>query len=221
MKRTFTTTSLWVRSVIVFASLLVSFFSGTTIHAQTITLTSQEVMWIDANMCSAAGPRGAWLSFTITNNTASPLNNVVVTFAGFTGANASLFVMPSDLTRTFSTLAVGEVVPVYYYVDYSAVCTAPSCGGGCNFDCFTANYTLTVSSTGNPNVVRNGTVTTDCLLTASAAGISQSSVLGPGYFVGQTFTQTVVYSFGNNTDLSFQPAGDAGFQDDCLRHIGT
>lgn len=57
MKRTFTTVALWVKAAIVFALFGVFIFSGTTIHAQTIALTSQEVLWVDANKCNATGPR--------------------------------------------------------------------------------------------------------------------------------------------------------------------
>jgi hypothetical protein len=204
------------------AVLSVFIFSMTlsSVYAQTITLTSQETMWIDANKCGAEGPQAAWLSFTVTNNTGAPLTNVTVTFAGFTGTNSAYFVAPNDLVRTFSTLAVNEVVPVYYYVDYSDVCNHPQ-GGGSPYAGYTANYTLTVSSTGQSNVVRNGTITTNELLTAAAAGLVQSITLGPGFFVGQTFTQTVTYSFGNNSDLFFQPAGDKAFQDGCIRLIGS
>ena len=51
------------------------------LSGQTITLTSQEVLWVDANKCSAEGPRGAWLSHTITNpSMTTALTDVVVTF---------------------------------------------------------------------------------------------------------------------------------------------
>ena len=68
-------------------TLMLFFTLNVSAQTATITLTSQEVMWIDANKCSDQGPRGAWLSFTITNPNATALTNVVVTFAGFTGAN--------------------------------------------------------------------------------------------------------------------------------------
>ena len=176
-------------------------------------------MWLDANKCNDQGPRGAWLSFKITNNTASTLNNVVVTFAGFTGTNAAYFVAPHDLTRTFTSIAVGANVPVYYYVDYSDVCNHPH-GGGTTLDGYTAQYTITVNSTGNASVVRNGTIITDELLTASAAGLALSAPISiTSQYVGQIFTQTVTYSFGNNTDLFFQPNAEKDFPDECLRLI--
>ena len=71
--------------------LLFSLFWITGLKSQTIQLTSQEVMWIDANYCNGQGPRGAWMSFTITNNGAQSLTNVQVEFDGFTGTNSSLF----------------------------------------------------------------------------------------------------------------------------------
>jgi hypothetical protein len=70
-------------------------------------------------------------------------------------------------------------------------------------------------------VVRNSTVTPNELLTANAAGVALNSVLGPGSYVGQLLTQTVQYSFGNNADLFFQPAAEAGFDDACLRLVGS
>ncbi|MGD9148342.1 MAG: hypothetical protein PVI80_22450, partial [Anaerolineae bacterium] len=185
-----------------------------------IELTSQEILWVDANKCSAEGPRGAWLSFVIKNTGDEDLTDVVVTFAGFTGTNASFFVTPSDLTRTFSTIAAGSQEPVYYYVDYSEVCNNPA-GGGTPYDGYTADYTLTVASNELADAVYNGAVVTDELLTASAAGIALTSVLGPGVYVGQLLTQTVEYEFGNNTDLFFQPGGEAGFDDACLRLVGS
>ena len=92
-------------------------------------------------------------------------------------------------------------------------------GGGTPYDGYVADYSLTVTSTGNPDVVRNSTITSDQLLTASAAGIAESSVIGPGFYVGQIITQTVVYSFGNNTDIFFQPLAEANFPDECIRLI--
>ena len=83
----------------------------------TITVGSQQTLWVDANMCSGEGPRGAWLSFIITNTGTDPATDITVTFAGFTGTNASYFSAPDDLTRTFSSIAAGAEEPVYFYVD--------------------------------------------------------------------------------------------------------
>ena len=44
-----------------------------------------------------------------------------------------------------------------------------------------------------------------------------SNVIGPGVWLGQLLDQTVVYEFNNNSDLFFQPASEALFQDVCLR----
>jgi uncharacterized repeat protein (TIGR01451 family) len=196
-----------------------------TAHAAgtvSITPTSQSTLWVDANKCSAQGQRAAWLSFVVKNTGVTTLTDVTVTFAGFTGANAAYFKAPSDTVRTFSTLAPGEEVPVYYYVDYAEVCNH-SQGGGTPYAGYTANYTISVASptlTTSP-AVYSGTVTTNELLTAAAAGLALSSTLGPGIYVGQILTQNVVYSFGNNTDLFFQPAYEAGFQEQCIRLVGS
>ncbi len=186
----------------------------------TIAVGSQQTLWVDANMCSGEGPRGAWLSFIITNTGTDPATDVTVTFADFTGTNASYFSAPDDLTRTFSSIAAGAEEPVYFYVDYSEVCTH-SQGGGSPYAGFTADYTVTATATGLVPVVYNGTVITDQLLNAKAAGLSLSTVLGSGFYVGQLLTQTVAYQFGNNTDLFFQPAGEAGFDAGCIRLVGS
>jgi uncharacterized repeat protein (TIGR01451 family) len=191
----------------------------------TITLGSQETFWIDANKCSAQGPRAAWLSYIIKNTGDAPANNVVVTFAGFTGTPGGLvqpsyFSAPADLTRTFSTIPAGAQQPAYFYVDYSEVCAHPQ-GGGNSYTGFTAGYTVTASATGLSNVVYNGTVTTNELLNANAAGQAQSTTISAGFWVGQILNQTVAYAFGNNTDLFFQPAGEAGFDSACIRLVGS
>ncbi len=185
--------------------------------AQQIILTSQEKFWVDANNCGASGPVGAWLSFTINNNTGSSLNNVKVTFSGFTGSHPHLFKHPKDTFRTFSSIAPGQKIPVYYYIDYSLVC-----GAGTPYDNKSANYSITVTSSSHATVVRNGTISTGDLLSANAAGIATSSTLSSSnIFVGQQFTQTVIYTFGNNSDLFFQPISAANFPDHQIRLIDS
>ncbi len=201
--------------------------------ALTVAPSSQQTFWLDDNKCNAQGPRAAWLSFIIKNTGTTAATNVTVTFAGFTGTNASHFCAgpfsgssspftctPTDLTRTFSTIAAGAQEPVYFYVDYSEVCNHNQ-GGGNPYSGYVANYTVTASATGVTPVVYNGTVATDGLLTASAAGVAANTTLGPGFWVGQLLAQTVTYNFGNNSDLFFQPAGDAGFDAACIRLVGS
>lgn len=185
----------------------------------TTTLTAQETMWVDANKCNAEGPRGAWLSFIITNASGVTQNDVSVTFAGFTGTNAAYFKATADPVRQIGTLAANETVAVYFYVDYAEVCNHPQ-GGGSPYAGYTANYTVTATGSGGTTVY-NGTVTTNELLTAAAAGTVTGAVLGPGTVVGQILTQSVTYSFGNNSDLFFQPAAEAGFKDTCLRLVDS
>ena len=181
---------------------------------------------MDANKCGAEGPRGAWLSFEVTNTSGSTLNNVTIKFNGWTGGATT---RPTSSHRpTFCGPSPHwphvEKALAYYYVDYSEVCNHPA-GGGTPYDGYTANYNITVSSdqhvTAGSNDVRASGVITDELITASAAGLLQSNTLGPGPFVGALLTQTVVYSFGNNSDLFFQPSGEAAFPEACLRLVGS
>ncbi len=202
---------------------------GSPLYAQTspltITLGSQETLWVDTNKCSAQGPRAAWLSFLITNTGTTDVSNVTVVFAGFTGTGTgmsqpSYFSAASDQTRTFSKITAGAKEPVYFYVDYSAVCSHPH-GGGDKYAGYTANYTVTVNASGYSAVVRNGSVITNSLVTASAAGQALAWQIDAGFWVGQLLTQTVTYGFGNNKNLFFQPAGEAGFDAACIRLMGS
>lgn len=187
--------------------------------AFTFTLTSQQTMWLDANKCNSEGPRAAWLSFKVQNTSGATQNNVTITFAGFTGTNATYFKATADPIRQIGTLAANETVAVYFYVDYAEVCNH-SQGGGSPYAGYTANYTVTAAGSGGTTVY-NGTVTTSELLTAAAAGTVTTAVLGPGTVVGQILTQSVTYSFGNNSDLFFQPAAEASFKDTCLRLVDS
>ncbi len=182
-------------------------------QAQIIRSTSSEILWVDANKCGAEGPQGAWVSYEIVNNTGVALTNVKVIFSKFSGTNAALFVRPQDTLRTFYYIAAGDSVPVFYYIDYSAVCGQPTLSG------LTANFTVSVNATGRTPVSSSRSLVTNTLITASAAGIVESSVISQGFYVGQQLIQTVVYSFGNNTNLFFQPAGEANFPDGCIRLV--
>ena len=112
--------------------------------------------------------------------------------------NANLFIEPTDSVKTFSSLAAGQKVPVYFYIDYSNVC-----GNGTPFDGKTANYSLSVCSAENGTITRNASVTTNTLLSANAAGQALSSTISASsIYVGQTFTQNVIYEFGKEYDIA-------------------
>lgn len=208
-------------SLLTYTLLSIFFLVSGSLSAQNIELTSQETLWLDANGCGVDGPSGAWLSHTITNPNLTALEDVVVTFSGFNDLGGTfaddnlLFETPSDLTRTFAEIGPGQTVPVYWYVDYSAVCTAASQVGN------TAGYSVQVTSMGNPPVTYNGQVTTNTLIEANAAGLLETFTLGAGIVVGQVLELDVTYDFGNNDDLFFQPAGEAGFPDAAYRLIGS
>ncbi len=184
-----------------------------------ITPTAQSTMWLDANKCNAQGPRGAWLSFVVTNTSGVTQTDVKITFAGFTGANATYFKATQDPLRTVGALEAGQSTVAYFYVDYAEVCNHPH-GGGTIYDGYTANYTVTAASS-SASIVYSGTVTTAELLSAEAAGVVASNVLGPGAYVGQILPQAVTYSFGVNNDLFFQPAIEANFNDLCWRLVDS
>ena len=182
-----------------------------------VILTSNPVFWLDANKCNAEGPRGAWMSFIIKNTSvpAQTLTNVTITFNGFTGANAGKYVNPKDPVRLYHKIEGGEEVPAFFYVDYSAVCGGILVGN-------LSNYSVTVDSpTLAAPVDYNDTVSTDTLITALAAGVLNSTAIGPGIWVGQLLKQTVVFDYGNNKGLFFQPAGQAVFSESSYRLVRT
>ena len=188
---------------------------GTTARASqtaTLTLTSWETMWIDSNKPDAEGPQSGFLSFLVTNTGTERLDDVVVTFSGF--SSTTYFKNPADLTRQFNSMDPGEVVPVYFYVDYTAA-DSPA---------LSATYSLTVTSSTSGSTTlasHNGTVTSASSISANAGGSDVTNVLGPGIYVGQILTQTVNYRYGNNTATSFQPLGISGFPDAVFRLVGN
>ena len=111
---------------------------------------------------------------------------------------------------------------VYFYVDYSDVCNYNQ-GGGNPYSGYTDTYQITVYVGGVSNTTSPlSTVTTDELITATAAGVVTSELLIPdtGVWVGMILDQLVTYSFNNNRDLFFQPAAEADLSP-CLRLVNV
>jgi hypothetical protein len=205
-------------TLIILALVAGIFFSS---QAQKIESASQEILWIDGNNCGPDGPQAAWLCYRIINDTGGELTDVTISFEGFINGDTHIFKNPSDPERTYSQIESNDTVPVYFYIDYSAVCDYPSGGGNCVYGGYSAEFIISVKSDQNGTIIEKRTLQTECLLSASAAGQVVSLNFGPGIWVGQLLSQVVEYSFGNNIDLFFQPIGDSGFPDHAYRLVAS
>ena len=185
--------------------------------------------YMDSNsFCNAAaGPDGMWLPIEITNNHATDTaTGLEVEFEPPTNSTSD------DTIRYIGNLGPGDMVNIFFFVDYSALRADPNCTTLTNQDhWYSEDYTVTLRSIdGTGSLTGDAVFDTDTfdtfrMISAQAGGVRTSDVIGPGATVGQVLTQSVVYDFGNNNgnnDLFFQPTGNGStFRDDCFRLIGS
>jgi uncharacterized repeat protein (TIGR01451 family) len=185
----------------------------------TITATFGTTLWVDNNQGRCpTGPRVAMLSFILRNTTTHDVTNVNVTFGGFTPA--TYFVSTQDLTRHFDNIPANSAQPVFFYVEYSALCNVPG-----HLLPVSATYSIAVTffdGTQNQSTgLTNQTVYGNASLKAQAGGGTTSTSIGPGIWVGQLLPQFATYDFGNNTFIYVQPIAATGFDAACLRLVGS
>ena len=187
-----------------------------------LTLTTTTNLFMDStDWCSPndGGPDGAWYSIQISNNASETLNNLRL-----------LIDLPSPLTigdaeRRLGAMDPGDTVDVFFYVDYNQLRNQTPCSNGNPPVTFNKTFTLTLTSPKLTSAkIVTGSFTSVGMLGANVGGTSVSSELGPGSYVGQLITMTVIYAYGNNaanTPLFLQPSGNASFRDDCFRLTGA
>jgi len=204
--------------------------------AVTMDLRSHEIMYHDSNKPNTEGPRASYLCWYIYNDdSVNTLYDVTVDFTGFynpsvtpTSPAAPLFADPSDKQRVFNSLGPNEGVAVYFYVDFYGASVYGATLSPKSWTGLSADYDIVVNAATTPGgtlsqVYDTGTRTVSMAssISANAGGSDVSSILGPGVYVGQILSQTVVYKFGNNEDVSFQPIGITGFEDGVFRLVGS
>lgn len=175
------------------------------------TLKSGETAWLDNSSACANppdGPRAMWIAIGITNLSSEPLTNTVATLSGFTSAD---YTLTADPMRYIGILLPGETFDAFWYVSYT--CERNRVG----------NYTVTISATNLTEEAHSSYTLTTVRANAVGSGAIVSATKGSGIAVGQIYTQTVQYSFGNDNKATvlLQPTGDIGFSDTCFRLVAA
>jgi hypothetical protein len=192
----------------------------------TIEMRTPNLLYMDFNdWCSYGaidGPDGGWYHLRVTN---SLLNET------YTGLQltlvAPLNTVIDDPLRYLGNLAPGESRDVFFFIDYRPLRNWRPCANSDPPINYNRPFTVTVSSlNGGMDGVRtfSSAYTAEGMISANAGGQYVSHNLGPGDYVGQLLTMTVVYRYGNNANgssLFIQPNGNGDFDDRCYRMVGS
>jgi hypothetical protein len=143
---------------------------------------------------------------------------------------APINTVADDPLRYIGNLGPGDIVNVFFFVDYSNLRADVNCANGID-EWYVEDYTVTLRSIDGSNsltgeaIFDTDTFNSFSMISANAGGALASDLLGPGATVGQILTQNVTYDFGNNpaaSQLFLQPSGNgATFRDDCFRLLGS
>ena len=158
------------------------------------------------------GPHAAYVAFQVTNTSGGTLTDLSGTlgdpsaFAGFAFAGGQ------PATILIGTLTAGQSRTFYWFIEYPCHTAAV----------ISANLTVTVSDSNPGTVALTNTVTAISSISANAGGGLLSSLLGPGFVVGQVIPLDITYAFGNvqvGDVFIFQPAGNTDFDTSCFQLI--
>ncbi len=158
------------------------------------------------------GPHAAYVAFQVTNTSGGTLTDLSGTlgdpsaFAGFAFAGGQ------PATILIGTLTAGQSRTFYWFIEYPCHTAAV----------ISANLTVTVSDSNPGTVALTNTVTAISSISANAGGVLLSSLLGPGFVVGQVIPLDITYAFGNvqvGDVFIFQPAGNTDFDTSCFQLI--
>ena len=180
----------------------------------TILLTSGNQLVSDSNNCSGGdGPHAAYVAFQVTNTSGGTLTDLSGTlgdpsaFAGFAFAGGQ------PATILIGTLTAGQSRTFYWFIEYPCHTAAV----------ISANLTVTVSDSNPGTVALTNTVTAISSISANAGGVLLSSLLGPGFVVGQVIPLDITYAYRQCPKLGdvfiFQPAGNTDFDTSCFQLI--
>lgn len=183
-----------------------------------IQLATDPLLVVDSNYCSSnQGPRAGYVGFTITNTSGITINNLEADINGMT--NGFSFAGGQISRQFIGSLAPGASRTVYWYTQY-----AINCSGGGGFTPTSSTLTVVVKDANSGTVTSSANIETASYISASAGGLVTSTLLGPGYVVGQTIPHDVEYEFGGavaGDRYNLQPAGNLTYNAGCFQLIGS
>lgn len=149
------------------------------------------------------GPRAGFLSIEIKNTTSVVLSKVQIRLSQIVGTGYSLG-LNEDSSRYFQEIPAGKSVMAAFYIKYPSSFNTVG----------TFKINITDVNTGVVNFQTN--ISTTAFISASAGGLINKRTTSTPKPVGQVWTDTIRYHFGNmlvGDRLFFQPVSNANF--DC------
>lgn len=147
------------------------------------------------------GPRAGFVAIEITNPSSQTLSNFKITLSNISGTGFS-FGIGEDSSRVFLSIQPGEKVLASFFIRYPS--TFNSIG--------TFQFKLEDK---NPGMVTYSTsIATKAFISASAGGIVNSRKTSASKAVGEIWTDTIRYHFGNvlcQDAFFFQPVSNANY----------
>ncbi|MGA0232291.1 MAG: hypothetical protein ACO3MB_05400, partial [Saprospiraceae bacterium] len=210
--------------------------NGLTLYSQcgamsdfSVEMNSANFFDLDSNNPESMGPQTAYVSFKICNTSGITKTSLTANLYDLTQpltdpAGQTVFQLSGgqDAVQTVGqggTLVDNECDVIYWLVttnaDMETAQSDPISAHGRS-----TTISVEVLENGVSNCFGQGTVTTRSSISASAGGLTDMINPGPGAYLGQVFSVTVQYDFGNpqNGDIyNLQPIGNIDFAADCFQ----
>ncbi len=159
----------------------------------------------------ATGPRAGFVAIEITNISTQTLSNFKITLSNIAGTGFS-FGIGEDSSRVFLSIQPGEKILASFFVQYPSTFNT------------TGNFQFTIRDQ-NPGEVQYSTsITTKAFISASAGGIVNSRRTSSIQPVGEIWTDTIRYHFGNvlcQDAFFFQPVSNATYNASGMFLVGN
>ncbi len=159
----------------------------------------------------ATGPRAGFVAIEISNSTNQTISNFKITLSNIVGTGFSMGI-GEDSSRIFLSIQPGEKVLASFFVLYPSSFNS------------TGTFQFNIQDQ-NPGIIQYSTsITTKAYISASAGGIVNSRKTSSIKPVGEIWTDTIRYHFGNvlcHDAFFFQPVSNANYNATGMFLIGT
>lgn len=202
---------LLMRSFLPFLFTFLSFYSwGLSNNQVAISQKTGPYFILDHNK-PTTGPRAGFVAIEITNVSNQPISNFKITLNAISG-NGYSFGIGEDSSRSFLSIQPGEKVLASFFMRYPSTFNT------------TGQFQFILQDR-NPGLVQYATsITTKAFISASAGGLVNSRKTSGAKPVGEIWTDTIRYHFGNvlcQDAFFFQPVTNASYNAAGMFLVGT
>ena len=202
---------LLMRTLLPFILVVLSFNSwGLSNNQVRISQKTGPYFILDHNK-PATGPRAGFVAIEITNVSNQPISNFKITLNAISGIGYTLGI-GEDSSRSFLTIQPGEKVLASFFMRYPSTFNT------------TGQFQFQLQDR-NPGLVQYTTsITTKAFISASAGGLVNSRKTSSAKPVGEIWTDTIRYHFGNvlcQDAFFFQPVANASYNAAGMFLVGT